>query len=528
MLEDGMEKAWRFSALSADPPAIIRFDRFEIDAGRFELRENGGAKHVEPQVLSLLILLARNPGRLIGKDEIIETVWNGRIVSEAAVASRIKSAREALGDDGKQQRFIRTVHGRGFRFMGTTDPAAVAPAAEPPRAERPSIAVIPFRLVGAPGPLSFAAQALADELIGDLSRLRWLMVIARASTFRFRDQEVGCDAIGAALGVRYCVTGTLEDAGNRVILSVELARTGDCGLVWSERFEAGAAELQGLRRELATRIVAQLESHLMQEEVALARRATDASLSAWSAYHLGLDHMFRFSKADNVRAAALFTRALALDPHFSRALSGLSFTCFQDCFLRYSGERDAMAQRARTLAEQALHCDPLDPFAHLNLGRALWLEDGVAQSIDRLSDCITLSPSHAQAVYSRAWAEMTQGEHRRSDADAALALRLSPLDPLRYAMQAVQAVNALLSGDSERAALLGETAARSPGAHKHIAIIAAITARAAGRSGQAAQWTARARQMDADVDAAGFLQSFPFAPSRGRETIERLLREARL
>lgn len=116
MLEDGMEKLWRIAGLSFGAALIYRFEGFELDPGKFELREHGHAKHLEPQVLSLLILLASNADRLVSKDEIIEKIWGGRIVSEAAVASRVKAARQALGDDGKEQRFIRTIHGKGFRF----------------------------------------------------------------------------------------------------------------------------------------------------------------------------------------------------------------------------------------------------------------------------------------------------------------------------------------------------------------------------------------------------------------------------
>ena len=536
MLEDGMEIWWRNAGLSSIPSLTYRFESFELDPGKFELRENGEARHLEPQVLSLLILLASNADRLVSKDEIVEKIWDGRIVSDAAISSRVKTMRSALGDDGRQQRLIRTVHGRGFRFQGRVKYGSATMAALPldsPRMretvdERPSIAVMPFRLLGDPGPLSFVADAFADELIADLARLRWLLVIARASTFRFRDKDPGCEEIGAALNVRYCLTGTLQGGRDRVTLSIELARTSDSAVIWAEQFTAGRDELQDLRREILAALVAKLEARIVQQEVELARRTPDIALGAWSSYHLGLDHMFRFSKADNARAAALFERALGLDPHFSRALSGLSFTCFQDCFLQYSPEGEAMGQRARMFAERALQCDPLDPFAHLNLGRSLWFDNAVSESLDRLDACIALSPNYAQAIYSKAWAEMTQCDAAGSDGNAALALRLSPLDPLRYAMLAVRSVSALLREDFETAADLGERAARSPGAHKHIAVIAAVAAHASGRADRAAEWISRARQHDPHVTPASFFRSFPFVRSAGRELIEQGLSDLRL
>lgn len=529
MLGEGMQISWRNAELSVTSALVYRFEAFELDPGRFELRQAGRAVHLEPQVLSLLILLVSNAERLVSKDEVVEKIWNGRAISDAAIASRVKQARRALDDDGEAQRLIRTVHGKGFRFVGSVGYAsagksAVAPGTSPPEVvpdDRPSIAVMPFRVLGEAGPLAFAADALADELIGDLARLRWLLVIARTSTFRFRGQDPDCGEIGAALNVRYCLTGTLQCDPGRVALSVELARTSDSAVIWAERFTAGRDELHLLQQEILANLVARLEIRIVRQEVELARSRRVSALDAWSAYHLGLDHMFRFNQSDNARAAVLFEQALGLNPHFSRALSGLSFTCFQDRFLQYSDGGDGMGQRARRLAEQALACDPLDPFAHLNLGRALWFEDAVPESLDRLTECIALSPNYAQAIYSKAWAEMTQGDGASSDAHALLALRLSPLDPLRYAMLAVRSVSALLQSDTGKAADLGEMAARSPGAHKHIAVIAAVATQADGRTGQATQWLARAREMDPAVSPASFFRSFPFVRSAGRERIEK-------
>lgn len=522
---------------SSRPSLVYCFEQFQLDPARFELREHGHAKHLEPQVLSLLILLVSNADRLVGKDELVEKIWSGRAISDAAIASCIKAARAALRDDGKQQRLVRTIHGKGLRFVGqiayedAEEPrynaveAPGLPSADPPQPERPSIAVLPFELVGDFGPLSFVADALADEIIADLSRLRWLLVIARASTFRFRNQRVRWDEIGSLLGVRYCLTGALEAGADWVILSVELARTSDHALVWAERFKIGRDELQSFRREMIAIILSNLEVRIARQEVEQARRASPTMLSAWSAYHLGLDHMFRFNKADNKQAASLFEKALSLDPGFSRALSGMSFTCFQDSFLQYSDAGRAMAQRARTFAELALQADPLDPFAHLNFGRSLWFVDAVPESIERLGTCIALSPNYAQAIYSKAWAEMTQCDLANSDANAALALRLSPLDPLRYAMLAVRSVSAFLNEDYASAADFGESAAHSAGAHKHIALIAAIAAHAAARPERAARWVSRARALDANVSPATFFASFPFVASAGRERIDKALHD---
>ena len=521
-----------------------RFGEFELDPARFELRERGEPVHLEPQVLALLIELAANPDRLVSKDELIEKVWGGRIVSEAAVASRIKSARQVLGDDGKRQRFIRTVHGKGFRFVApvtfheceidrpNTSGHSHADTDEPPPPSdldpRPSIAVLPFRFLGRTGPLSFLSDALADEFITDLSRLRWLIVIARGSSFRFRYQEVDHSEVGRALRVRYCLSGSVRKDGRRLTIFVELARTSDASIIWAERFSAGLDELRQLREEVVAAVVANLEMRIQQQEAQFARGRPLGELDAWSACHVGVDLMYRFNRPDNAQAAAHFEHALSLDGEFSRALAGLSFTRFQDAFMQYSDDPHGSAEQARSLAERARQCDPLDPFAYLNLGRSLWLDGQIPESIELLNHSIALSPNYAQAYYSKAWAEMTQCKAGQSDTDATLALRLSPLDPLRYAFLGVRSISALLRGDYRNAAEWGERAARSPGAHKHIAVIAALGTRLAGRRDRASEWVSWAKRQDSALSKESFLRSFPFAPSAEREVIEATLRDLRL
>lgn len=511
---------------------IYRFDPFELDMARFELRREGALVAIEPQVLSLLGLLVANADRMVSKDEIVEKIWNNRIVSEAAVASRIKSVRKAIGDDGQQQRMVRTIHGRGFRFISEVTFAADSPgmpaspaktAREDTLADRPSIAVLPFRLLGEASPAAVLTDALADELIADLSRLRWLLVIARGSSFRFRDGPFDYPHIGQALGVRYCLTGSVALSGDGIFCAVDVIETASGGVIWAEHYEDRVTNIHAMRRDIAAKAVAALETSISLHESQLARGRDISELSAWSVYHAGLDHMFRFNRTDNIMAAHMFDRALQIDTDFARACAGKSFTHFQSAFLGYDTDNAGQIDAAHRLAERAVHLDRLDPFCHFNMGRSLWLSGDLADSIDWLEQATRISPSYAQGVYSKAWARTLSGAAEQGESDALLALRLSPLDPLRYAMIATCALSHVLRGDYEEGAILAERAARSPGAHKHIAVIATIATHLAGRHDHSRQWLASIRQNEPHFSGRDFLRSFPFAPGAGRETIERAL-----
>ena len=517
------------------PDAVTyRFEDFELDPARFELRRDGVGVAVEPQVLSLLLLIASNPDRLISKDEIVEKIWNGRFISDSAISARIKSARQALGDDGKQQRLVRTIHGRGVRFVGQVEfvrphalPRAVEPGTETPRPDhregRPSIAVLPFRLGGGGTAHSFIADALADELIADLARLRWLFVIARGSTFRFRSPDVDCRAVGTALGVRYCLTGSVSLTGDAVTVAVELVETETAGVIWAESYTDAFGRVRELLHDIAANVVSALEVRIPLNEAREARSHPLGELDAWSAYHVGLEHALRFNRADNQLATRMFEQAVQRDPEFARAYAGLSFASFQNAFLNYVPDRSAQVDAARELAEKALQRDPLDPFCHFNMGRSMWLHGDLQDCLSWLDRATALSPNYAQGIYSRAIASTLCGNAEAGEHDARLALELSPLDPMRYAMLATMALTHIARGNHDEAAGLADRAARSPGAHKHIALTAAIAASLADRPDDAARWLAAARQSDPNLAAGDYLTAFPFAPSAARETIERSL-----
>ncbi|MBX3026175.1 winged helix-turn-helix domain-containing protein [bacterium] len=521
---------------------IYRFGSFELDLEKIELRRGGAVRPVEPQVFALLGLLVENRERLVSKDEIVEKVWGGRVVSDAAIASRIKSARQALGDDGRAQRFIKTVHGHGFRFVAearatrggsATGAAADDPGAEPATAPveqqpvgqigRPSIAVLPFRLAGDPGRYAAIADALPHELIAELSRLRWLFVTARASSFRLRAADVDVCEVGRLLGVRYCLSGTAEIAGATLLVTVALADTGDGGVVWADRFAAAVDDVHQIRTEIRSRILGELEIRIPLHEAARARLAVTDNLDAWATYHLGLQHMYRFNRRDNAAAASLFTRAIALAPDFARAHAGLSFTHFQTAFLRYTDDRRRELADARRCAERGLDLDPMDPFVNFTMGRSYWLEGDLDSSLGWLERAVAISPNYAQGIYACGWSESLAGRGEAGRSHVDLAMRLSPLDPLYYAMLATRGFAHMALGEDGEAAQWAERGARAPGAHPLIAMIAAVAHVLGGDPSRADFWTANVRARDAGLTAADFFRAFPMQSEAMRGRVAKAL-----
>ncbi len=507
---------------------IYRFGNFELDVAKVELRSDGEARPIEPQVFGLLALLVENRERMVSRDEIIEKVWDGRVVSDSAVASRVKSARQALGDDGKAQRYIRTIHGQGFRFVADVraeriDPVAysalvtrldgrdLAHATIQPvdHLSRPSIAVLPFDLIGDAGPYAAIADALPYELITELARLRWLFVTARGSSFRLRSSEPDMLEVGRLLGVRYGLTGTVEVSGRTVAVTTELIDTRDARVVWAERFTGSLDDVYAVRDEIRSKILTALEIQIPLHEAAMARLQVTENLDAWSAYHLGLQHVYRFNRKDNAVAAALFGRAVAQDPGFARAHAGLSFVHFQTAFMHHTDDLAGETALARAHAQRGLELDPLDPFVNFTMGRTHWLVGDLDGGLAWLERATSLSPNYAQGLYARAWTETLAGRGLEGRGHVDLAMRLSPLDPLYYAMLGTRAFTHMAQGEVVEGAGWAERAARSPGAHVLIAMIACAAHELAGDMPRAASWAANVRERNPSLTRDDFFRAFP-------------------
>jgi TolB-like protein len=516
---------------------MYRFGAFELDLAAVELRARGKALSLEPQVFALLALLVENRERLVSKDEIVEKVWDGRVVSDSAIASRVKSARHALGDDGRAQSFIKTLHGQGYRFVAEVSAArSAATVSELPPSDdkvdrslgtmvqrlegmsRPSLAVLPFRLVAGDERHAALASALPDELITDLVRLHWLFVTARGSSFRFRPAESDFAEIGRLLHVRYCLSGVIETAGPRIVVIVELVDTTDGGVVWADRFSGRIDDVHSIRDQIRSQVLSALEIRIPLHEAARARTAGLENLDAWSAYHLGLEHLYRFNRVDNAAAANLFERAVCLDPSFARAHAGLSFVHFQTAFMHYVEDRSGAIEAARRFAQRGLELDALDPFVNFTMGRTYWLEGDLATSLGWLERATSLSPNYAQGIYARAWTEALAGHAPDARQHVDLAMRLSPLDPLHYAMRATRAFTHMVLGEDGEAARWAELGARSPGAHVLIAMIANAAHAMNGDHERAAAWAANVRGRNAALSREDFFRAFPMRsePMRSR------------
>ena len=253
---------------------LFSFDNYTLDTGRRELRRNAELRVLEPQVFDLLECLLRNRDHVVSRDELLETVWSGRIVSDATIASRVNAARTAIGDNGDDQRLIRTALRKGFRFVGDVreqqKPATEAVEQSkqyPALPAKPSIAVLSFENMSGDPEQQYFADGMAEEIVTALSRCVWLFVIARNSSFTYKGKNVEVRQIGRELGVRYVLEGSVRRAGDRLRITGQLIDATSGAHIWADRFEGDMSDVFRLQDLITTSVVAAIEPTLQLAEI---------------------------------------------------------------------------------------------------------------------------------------------------------------------------------------------------------------------------------------------------------------------
>lgn len=446
------------------------FGDYLLDQQRRELTRRGEVVAVGPQVFDLLLYLVANRDRVVSKDDLLEAVWGGRIVSESTITSHINAVRKAVGDNGEEQRLIRTVARKGFRFVGdiaTNEPEAgdhirtgfgePDPVLAMP--DKPSITVLPFQNLSGDPEQDYFADGVVEDIITALSRLRWLFVIARNSSFTYKGQAVDVKEVGRKLGVRYVLEGSLRKAGDKVRITGQLIDSSTGAHLWAERFEGTLGNLFELQDQIAESVVGAISPQLERAEIERAKRKPTDSLDAYDYYLRGMARLHNGTRDAIGAALPLFHRAMELDPEFASAYSGAAWCHF---WRKLNGWMDNPVEEtaeAVRLARLAVQFGRDDAVALTRAGHALGhlagdFDGGIAL-IDRAR---LLNPNFAPAWFLGGFLRIFRGETENALEDLAHAVRLSPLDPEMFRMQAGIALAHFCAGRFDAAAIAAEKA----------------------------------------------------------------------
>ena len=473
---------------------LFIFLEHSLDTDRRELRRGNEAVALEPQVFDLLVYLVQNRDRVVNKDELFASIWGGRIVSDSSLTSRINAARKAIGDSGEEQKLIRTIARKGFRFVGEvhSSTAGVQAHAEPvekshetprpalPLPDRPAIAVLPFTNMTDDPAQDYFSDGISEDIITALSKLRWFFVIARNSSFIYKGRAVHMKQIADELGVGYVVEGSVRKAGDRVRITAQLNDAATGSHIWAERYDRNLADVFAVQDEITEAIVAAIEPQLFAAENFRARRKPPDSMDAWDLVMRALSHYWRVTRQDNLVAQALLEKAVAIDPNYGQAL-GVLATSYM--FTAHMGWRDMVSatEIAERLAKAATRADGEDPWAHNALGYAYIFVHRFQDSLAEFELALRLNPNFALAQGMFGISLCYSGRWEEGDLAARRALRLSPRDPFSAVYYGIAAYAQFLGRNYDEAMQLAREAIRQRddfvGAHR-------VLAAAAGMAGQ--------------------------------------------
>jgi TolB-like protein/tetratricopeptide (TPR) repeat protein len=413
----------------------FRFADHVLDVARRELRRNGETVALEPQVFDLLVHLIRNRDRVVTKDDLLDSLWGGRIVSESTLNSRINAARRAIGDNGVSQHLIRTLPRKGFRFIGeATDAIDTRPAQHPlptPARDRPSIAVLPFNDLSVDREQEYFADGMVEEIITGLSRIKWLFVISRNSTFIFKGKPIDVKAVGRELGVRYILEGSVRRSGNQVRVTGQLIETETATNVWADRYDGTLDDIFALQDAMTMSVIGAVEPTLRKAEIERARRKRPDNLDAYDLYLRALPFVAVAMPEDADKALQLLEAAIRLEPDYA-IVHGFIAWCHEQRYLR-GGLHAKTREAARHHAHAAIELGGDDAMALAIGGFVVGaMERDYETALEALDRSLTLSPSSALAFglssIIRAW----RGDDTTAVEHADTAIRLSPYDPLIY------------------------------------------------------------------------------------------------
>jgi TolB-like protein/Flp pilus assembly protein TadD len=484
------------------------FENYALDTDRREVRRGAKLVAIPPQVFDLLDYLIRNREHVVSKDDLIDAIWKGRIVSEAALTTRLNAARTAIGDTGREQRLIKTLPRKGVRFVGIVREAegpAAATAAdnpqEPPKPaftlpDKPSIAVLPFANLSSDPEQEYFVDGIAEDIIAGLSRSKSVFVIARTSSFTYKGRAVDLKQVGRELGVRYVLEGSIRKSGNRVRITGQLVDAATGSDIWTDRYDCTLEDIFDLQDQVTMSVVGALTPQLERAEMARVQCKPTESLQAYDFYLRALATFYCFTQDGNIEAFKLAEMASRLDPNFARPCALAADCLVQRWAFGWSTGSAEDVEEARRLAQRALEIDKDDPTALALAGMALALfvgkvEDGAAL----LTRAITFDPNLALARIWNGWAQLGLGNQAAAIEQFQIGLRLSPFDPRIFVAQTGMTAAHFLAGKYEEGCAWSKIAVQQNpnfvGAHRNLVACHAM----AGRIEEARQAWAVARQI---------------------------------
>ncbi len=422
---------------------IYRFSEFELDTQNYQLIKAGNEVAVEPQVFDLLKYLIANRSRLVSRAEIFDEIWSGRVVSDTSLSNHIKSARKAIGDSGRIQSCIKTVHGRGYQFIASTnevinhgnDLASFSIDDSIGKSENmgPLVAVLPFQNLSSDTQQQYFAEGMSEDITTELSRFTDIQVIARHTAFQYNSASFDIHKVAEELSVDYLVEGSVRRAQDSVRVNAQLIDANTGNHIWAEKFDRPLKQVFRIQDEITETIVSTVCGQIRNIETNRANSRGTDNLRAYDHLLRGLAyHKNGYASYDNsVKAYEEFKRAVELDPQFARARAWI--VCAQAGLWEPKSEQNI--EKALDAARFALTLDEKESETHRILGSLYLYARKFQLSGYHYNEARRLSPNDAHIAVKTGRYYAYIDEFDKALKTVERAMRLNPLHPGWYWME---------------------------------------------------------------------------------------------
>jgi TolB-like protein len=504
----------------------FKFDNHILDTDRRELRRDDNLVAMQPQVFDLLVHLLMHRDRVVTRDDLIALVWGGRIVSDSTLDSRINAARNAVGDNGKEQRLIRTIPRKGIRFVGVVNApcsaqTATLPETEQPRPaltlpDRPAIAVLPFDNMSGDREQEYFSDGISEDIITALSKLRWFFVIARNSSFTYKGKPVHMRQVASELGVRYVVEGSVRRSGDRVRITAQLNDTATGSHIWAEHYDRMLTDVFAVQDEITDAIVTAIEPQIYAAENFRSRRKPPNSVDAWDLVMRALSHHWRVTRTDSLTAQALLERAITIDPNYGQALALFATNHMFGVHLGWADLATA-APVAERAALAAIAADNDDAWAHTALASVYFSTRRLDHALAEFELALQLNPNFSLAQGYYALALCYSGRWMDASAATQRAIRQSPRDPSSAIYYGVAAYAQFVGRNYQEAITLAREATRQRGDLTGAYRVLTVAAGMAGQIELARGTLDQLRRTQPNISLAWIATQLPWKHDSDRE-----------
>jgi adenylate cyclase len=480
--------------MSVEP---LAFGPFRLNSENGTLLRDGELVPVGQKGALILARLLANPGEVTTKAQLVDAAWPGLSIEESNLSVQIAALRKALGEAPGGGEWIVTVARVGYRILAETGAAAQRTRPRPSLAlpDKPSIAVLPFQNMSGDPEQEYFADGMVDDIIVGLSRIKWLFVIARNSSFVFKGQAVDVRQVGRELGVRYVLEGGVRKAGSRVRITAQLIEAETGVHLWADKYDGSLEDIFDLQDQITDKVVGIVEPSLQRSEIERSRRKRPENLDAYDLYLRALPYMGSGMPPEARIAAALLQDALKLDPDYAAAHALLSW-CHERCYMRGGfDEADKVAGLRHARAAIASGTDDTTTLAVGGLVIMLLGRDRET-ALSAIQHALLLNPSCATALYLAAPVYAFAGRSIEAVTCADRALRLSPFDLLAHQGHQARLMAAIQDARFDDAALhAARMVHANPGmSTDHFCL--AISLALAGRLEEARPWVRRGLELE--------------------------------